>query len=94
MKYKATLSDIDGTLVGVGDNTLSVRVHKANVKAKKRNIPLIFVTGKSMRSLSELAEQFGYKGLIIFDNETGIYDTRDAKKSYMNCRISFQHSQW
>lgn len=79
MTYKAVLSDLDGTLVKVGSNTVSPKVKEAIVKAKKRNIPLIFVTGRSTRTLVELAEQCGAKGLVIFDNGAGIYDTRDEK---------------
>src|SRR5258706_3253155 len=74
MKYKAIVSDIDGTLVVVGKDTISPKVIKAIENAQNKGVIFALVSGRSLSLLDILLKQLNGVGFVIIDNGAGIYD--------------------
>lgn len=80
MKYKAIISDIDGTLTAIGANALPTKnVIDTIRKAEEKGIIFTLATARPLFLLHYLLEHMKTDVLIIIDNGAAIYDTAKKK---------------
>ena len=79
-KYKAIISDIDGTITPLSLHpTPSNKVKKAIRALTKRNFAFCLATGKPFYLIEHLVEELGLQSPIIADNGAAIYDSLTKK---------------
>jgi len=66
-------TDLDGTIVGP-TGQISDRTVRALRGVEERGVPVVFVTGRPHRWMSEVAERTGHTGLAICANGGTVYD--------------------
>lgn len=97
MKYKAIVSDIDGTLTPIDPTAIPTKkVLEAIRKAENKGLIFTMATGRPIFLLDYLLEHMNMKVLVIFDNGAGIYDNKEKsviwesilKNDYVNNIIS------
>jgi HAD superfamily hydrolase (TIGR01484 family) len=80
MKYRAIISDIDGTLIPNDPHALpSKRVKSAIRKVLKKGIKFVLATGRPLNMLQYILDDLNYSGLLILDNGAIIYDANLRK---------------
>ena len=79
-KYKAIISDIDGTLAPLTlYSTPSIKVKEAISMLNKRNFIFSLSTGKPFFLIEHLIQELGLTSPIIVDNGAAIYDASTRK---------------
>ncbi len=66
-------TDLDGTLLR-GDGTLSARTREVLAALDALGVPVVIVTGRPMRWLTDLRPVVGRHGLAIVSNGAAVYD--------------------
>jgi Cof subfamily protein (haloacid dehalogenase superfamily) len=66
-------TDLDGTIVP-WDGVISDRTVRALQRVEALGVPVVFVTGRPPRWMSEIAERTGHTGLAICANGALVYD--------------------
>ena len=66
-------TDLDGTLLR-SDGTLSDRTREVLATLDERGVPVVIVTGRPMRWLTDLRPVVGHHGLAIVSNGAAVYD--------------------
>lgn len=80
MKYKAIISDIDGTLTRHGpENMPTQKVIDAIRKAEEKGIIFTLATARPLFFLTHLFEHMQTNVLVIINNGAAIYDTAKKK---------------
>lgn len=75
MKYKAIISDIDGTFTKVGPDKLPTeKVITAVKKAEEKGITFVLATARPLQLVEYLLDILNNKGYIILDNGAAIYN--------------------
>ena len=73
MTPRLVATDLDGTLVR-SDGTVSERSRDVLTALDRRGVPVVIVTGRPMRWLTELLPVVGGHGLVIVSNGAAVYD--------------------
>jgi HAD superfamily hydrolase (TIGR01484 family) len=80
-KYKAIISDIDGTLIPDDPHAIPTqRVKNAIKSVQEKGVTFILATGRPMSMLHYFLEELDYHGLLILDNGAVIYDVKNREK--------------
>ena len=66
-------TDLDGTLVG-SDGTVSAYTREVLEELDRRDVPVVFVTGRPLRWAEEVFEHVGSHGLAIVSNGALVWD--------------------
>lgn len=83
MKYKAIISDIDGTLVPIQMDAIpSNKVRGAIQKARARGIIFSLATGRPFSLVEYLVDDLQLKSPIIVDNGAAIYSAEMKRSLY------------
>lgn len=76
MKYKAIISDIDGTLSPLTlHSQINTNVKDAVAKAQKKGIIFSLATGKPFYLVEHIIKELGVTAPVIVDNGAAIYDS-------------------
>lgn len=73
MTVRLVATDLDGTLLR-SDGTVSSRTRKALAAAEAAGLVIVFVTGRPLRWIDDVAEQTGHVGIAVGANGALVYD--------------------
>ncbi len=66
-------TDLDGTLVR-SDNTVSARTQAVLAELDRRDVPVVFVTGRPLRWAEDVFDHVGRHGLAVISNGALVWD--------------------
>jgi HAD superfamily hydrolase (TIGR01484 family) len=66
-------TDLDGTLVG-SDGTVSARTQEVLAELDRRDVPVVFVTGRPLRWAADVFDHVGGHGLAVISNGALVWD--------------------
>jgi Cof subfamily protein (haloacid dehalogenase superfamily) len=72
-RLRLVATDLDGTIVPWGGE-ISDRTVRALQAVERQGVPVVFVTGRPPRWMSEVAERTGHTGLAVCANGALVYD--------------------
>lgn len=84
MKYKAVISDVDGTLLPPSEHPtprLPLKLEETIIRVREKGIYFSMATGRSLEWMDEIVKGLGLTEPIILDNGARIYDC--GKKKYV-----------
>ncbi len=84
-KYKAIISDVDGTLTPLALHSVpSAKIKKAIAALNKRNFPFSIATGKPFFLIEHLIAELGLRSPLIVDNGAAIFDPISKKSLWLS----------
>ncbi|HEX8227436.1 MAG TPA: HAD-IIB family hydrolase [Candidatus Saccharimonadales bacterium] len=84
-EIKLVLTDLDGTVVQLGDHAVSERVRDSIIACEDADVTVAPVTGRPHRFAQPILEVLGFDGLGVFDNGATIQDIKSGM---------VHHKQW
>lgn len=83
-KIKLVLTDIDGTLVTIGQHNPTLATQKSMQAVQSAGIELTAATGRPYEMTKDLFDELGFQGLCIFDGGATIRDVQTGELAWKN----------